>query len=73
MAGFPAAKQSTRKEFSGKKITFPCLLFSRRVDDVPPKAEAVKGWKHDSMSKLKPRDETHPMTSRRAERVAMLD
>ena len=73
MAGSPADKQTTRKEFSGKKITFPCLLFSRRVDDVPPKAEAVKGWMHNSMSQPKPRNKTHPTSSRRRERAAMLN
>ena len=37
----PGGQSTTRKEFSGKKITFPCLMFSLQVDDVPPKAEAV--------------------------------
>ena len=37
----PGGQSTTRKEFSGKKITFPCLMIGRQVDDVPPKAEAV--------------------------------
>ena len=37
----PGGQSTTRKEFAGKKITFPCLMIGRQVDDVPPKAEAV--------------------------------
>ena len=56
-AGLLAARQTTRKEFSGKKITFPCLMSSRQVDDVPPRAEAdiVDGQN----SRLNPKPETH--------------
>ena len=47
---------TTRKEFSGKKITFPCLLSSRRVDDVPPRAKAVIVDAQNSMTQPKSRD-----------------
>ena len=36
----PGGQSTTRKEFSGKKITFPCLMIGRQVDDVPPKGRS---------------------------------
>ena len=48
---------TTRKEFSGKKITFPCLLSSSRVDDVPPRAKA--DIVDVQTQRLNPNPETH--------------
>ena len=47
---------TTRKELSGKNITSPCLLSSRQVDDVPPRAEAVKLDAQNSKTQPKSRD-----------------
>ena len=56
MAG--TRRLDTRKEFSGKKITFPCLLSSRRVDDVPPKGQS----RHSGCTKLKDSTQNQRLT-----------
>ena len=46
---------TTRKNVSGKKLIFPCIVTCRQVDDVPPGRKALKGWSIKSMTSDKPK------------------
>ena len=69
-------QDKTRKNISSRKFIFPCHLSCRQVDDVPPGRKTCYGGENLKMTQNKsdffPRSLTHPNSSRRRERAAML-